>query len=144
MFCFKYSHVSKFENYFTWKQRTKNNFSGQQWKEFMTDEKLKVRQIHSFSSHLTGKQAFIPKGPSIIIIFTYDNFYHNSLTPSLPPLMIVIIIFIATNRTSNFENFWIWNRTFILCGLTCFTLDKSLGRYDSFKVVLHGSPMMSR
>ena len=29
------------------------------------------------------------KGSSIIIvIFTYDNFYHNSLTPSLPPLTI--------------------------------------------------------
>ncbi len=40
---------------------------------------------------------YVCKGPSItIIIFSYDNFYHNSLAPFLPPLMIVIIIFITT------------------------------------------------
>ena len=39
----------------------------------------------------TKKYRFSTMGPSIIIIiFTYDNFYRNSLTPSLPPLMIVI------------------------------------------------------
>ncbi len=31
------------------------------------------------------------KGPYIIIlILSYDYFYHNFLTPSLPPLMIVL------------------------------------------------------
>ncbi len=34
----------------------------------------------------------------IIIIFTYANFYHNSLITSLPPLVIVIVLkfFVAT------------------------------------------------
>ncbi len=48
--------------------------------------------IWNFSIHVLGVVLSI-----IIIIFTYDNSYHNSLTPSLPPLMIGIIIFGASN-----------------------------------------------
>ena len=42
------------------------------------------------------------KGSSIIfIIYAYDNFYHNSLTPSPPPLTIVIIIFPSGTRNNS-------------------------------------------
>ncbi len=45
------------------------------------------------------------KGSSIIfIIYAYDNFYHNSLTPPVSETMVHIFIVIQTSKVTRFDH----------------------------------------
>ncbi len=63
----------------------------------LTDH-LKFKQTDRQTDNITS----FPKGPStIIIVYFYDNSYHNSLTPSPPPLTIVSSFSLGNTKTTD-------------------------------------------